>query len=521
MAEQKKKSGCLKTILAGLACMLALPLIWLAFNYRPLVSDGQPLARISAETTRITEPLDENGDVDFLEALNIRASEGITPENNAAILYTRAWGNIGYEPEAFFDEYLSRLELDKSSIIDAPFIEPAPWIPDEYARLSIDGNSFDSISPDNLHAQFDYVIYEYAPWSVEQFPSVARWMEDNREAMELVRAATKREQCYFPLVSKSEPRTLGALLPHTQKIRDSARYFIASSSLHLRKGETDQFLEDLRCIERMSYHLASCPTFLEKVVGNSLVHLALSQAEKACVSDLKSEDLKKVIDFVANLQLEHDLASRMDQCERLIVLDLIVSMGRGKGGGFAGRRFIDWNEVLIFANEEFDRFVEVCKTEDAVEFSRKCDEAEDRLRQHESDVVSSELASAAVFGRGSKGKVTGKFMIAQFTPAFKGIGESGFKVRSIKEMVMLSLAVTAYRNDNDSLPDNLEQLVPQYLDAIPTDTYTSEPFELSETDFGAGFRVHSKEWLDSEVMPDRDKSIAPDMKSFEDYLQER
>ena len=88
-------------------------------------------------------------------------------------------------------------------------------------------------------------------------------------------------------------------------------------------------------------------------------------------------------------------------------------------------------------------------------------------------------------------------------------------------MVMLSLAVTAYRNDNNSLPDNLEQLVPQYLDAIPTDTYTSEPFELSETDFGAGFRVHSNEWLDGEVMPDREKSIAPDMKSFEDYLQER
>ena len=112
-------------------------------------------------------------------------------------------------------------------------------------------------------------------------------------------------------------------------------------------------------------------------------------------------------------------------------------------------------------------------------------------------------------------------MIAQLTPAFKSIGGSRIKTQSIKEMVMLSLAVAAYRQDNDQIPDNLEQLVPEYLEAIPTETYTNMPFELSKTDFGAGFRVHSQEWLDGELMPERVKSIAPNLKSFEEYLQER
>ncbi|MCP3692794.1 MAG: hypothetical protein GY917_11410, partial [Planctomycetaceae bacterium] len=37
---------------------------------------------ISRETTRITQPLDDDGYVDYLQALNDQATEGVTPENN-------------------------------------------------------------------------------------------------------------------------------------------------------------------------------------------------------------------------------------------------------------------------------------------------------------------------------------------------------------------------------------------------------------------------------------------------------
>ena len=520
--KRTRTSGWLKTILSGAVCTLVVPLIWVTINYRPGVTDGNPLVDVSQETTRIIEPLNENGDVDFLEVINLRASKDVTPENNAAVLYVRALGNVGYEPESLFEKFLSRMELDKSSIMDTPFIEFGTWRKEEHERLSIDQLSLDSNSPENLQAQYDYLVSSYAPWSPEQFPSIARWLEDNRECMNIVRAATKREFCYFPLVSNSKPELMGALLPGATKMRELARYFLVSASLHLHEGEIDLFLEDLRCIKRMSEHLASCPTLVERLMSSALARVVLSQAEKACLSNLKSGDLKKVIEFVASLQFRNDLASRIDQCERLVVLDAMVSMGRGEGpnGASVIFQFTDWNEALRFINAEFDRIVEVCEIEDSVQFRQQAEEAEDRLRKFE-DEVGSESVGATLGGRTAKGKWIGKLMTAQMMPAFRAIGNVDAAVRSEQEMLLIALAVSAFRADQGRLPENLQQLVPEYLATIPIETYTNEPFKFFRIEAKPGFRIHSTEWLESELGAERTMSVQPTIESFEEYLQFR
>src|SRR5438046_1013453 len=55
-------------------------------------SGEKPKITISMETTYITEPLRPDGYPDYVAALNQRASEGVTPENNAAVLLQRAFG---------------------------------------------------------------------------------------------------------------------------------------------------------------------------------------------------------------------------------------------------------------------------------------------------------------------------------------------------------------------------------------------------------------------------------------------
>ncbi len=51
--------------------------------------------RPAPETTLITEPLDDDGYVDFVAAINHEWSDGVTPENNAAVLI---WTALGAEP---------------------------------------------------------------------------------------------------------------------------------------------------------------------------------------------------------------------------------------------------------------------------------------------------------------------------------------------------------------------------------------------------------------------------------------
>src|SRR5262245_55897881 len=51
---------------------------------------------ISKETTYVTGPLDKDGYIDYVAALNERLRQGVTPENNANVLI---WKALGPRPE--------------------------------------------------------------------------------------------------------------------------------------------------------------------------------------------------------------------------------------------------------------------------------------------------------------------------------------------------------------------------------------------------------------------------------------
>ena len=58
---------------------------------------GETWFTISKETTYITRPLDQDGYVDYLAALNEAASEEVTVEINAAVLLAPAMDTRGVE----------------------------------------------------------------------------------------------------------------------------------------------------------------------------------------------------------------------------------------------------------------------------------------------------------------------------------------------------------------------------------------------------------------------------------------
>ena len=112
-------------------------------------------------------------------------------------------------------------------------------------------------------------------------------------------------------------------------------------------------------------------------------------------------------------------------------------------------------------------------------------------------------------------------MAAQMMPAFRAIGNVDAAVRSEQEMLLIALAVSAFRADQGRLPENLQQLVPEYLATIPIETYTNEPFKFFRIEAKPGFRIHSTEWLEGELGAERTMSVQPTIESFEEYLQFR
>ena len=80
----------MRALLAGplaLICSVAV-----ADESTTTVAKPKPVITISAETTRITGPLDDEGYVDYVAALNQSMSKGVTTENNAVVLLWQALG---------------------------------------------------------------------------------------------------------------------------------------------------------------------------------------------------------------------------------------------------------------------------------------------------------------------------------------------------------------------------------------------------------------------------------------------
>ena len=64
------------------------------------VNERQPLVTVGPDTTVLTEPLDDEGYVDYQAHANAVTSEGVTPENNAAVLLWQAYGPANIDEEA-------------------------------------------------------------------------------------------------------------------------------------------------------------------------------------------------------------------------------------------------------------------------------------------------------------------------------------------------------------------------------------------------------------------------------------
>lgn len=91
-----------------------------------------------------------------------------------------------------------------------------------------------------------------------------------------------------------------------------------------------------------------------------------------------------------------------------------------------------------------------------------------------------------------------------------------FGVASILQLCRTALAVERFDRAHGAPPDTLEQLVPAFLDAVPTDYYTGAPLKYQRTD--SGYALKSVGWdrvfYDSPPAPDSSESRQDDDITF-------
>jgi hypothetical protein len=457
----------------------------------------QKLITIGEETTVLTEPLDENGYVDYLAAVNKRLSEGVTPENNAAVLLRTALGLMEQRNnQAYRDQYDKMLGIE-------------PVGDGLYVRLAV------VASDEGMHVDKAYDQQSAAqrkPWVAGDFPVISEWLSANAAALELVVEATGRPRFYTPYIAgDASPKLVSVLLPAVQETREVARALSARAMWHAGEGDVGQAMRDLEALHRLARLVSQDPTIVGGLVGIAIDGVA-DHADVALVSSgvRTPEELRSYLERLNKLSPIPPMADRLDFIERLMFVDFVSSYARGEvdnealgmmgvgGQGVVGLvqklpqlliGAVDWDAMLRDGNQWYDRIVAAMREPTFAEQAAA-------LAAIDADVKSlaegakSPLRLAAIVLSDSKtrgqlvGKQIGDVLVSLLLPATNAAMNAEHRGQMKFDLSRLAVALEVYRATTGEYPESLTALTVDVLKEIPLDRYSGKPLRYERREDG-------------------------------------
>jgi hypothetical protein len=263
-------------ITAPLLVVLALVLLVVTCN----VAGSGVRVTISQETTRITKPLRADGYPDYIASLNERFSRGVTPENNSAVLFWKAIGPASI-PREDREKYFKMLGIPPLPEKGDYFVTSDAHITAQVGRHTSNKLSAGKQTDDPLEGQLQQQYYQTLkrPWSRQEFPVWAEWLDINEKPLLLILEASKRPRRYDPLIGspldkdKSEV-AMGMVLDGVQPSRDIARALLARSMLRMQAGKVEEAWQDLLACHRLARLVGQGPTIIEVLIAITIDHMA-------------------------------------------------------------------------------------------------------------------------------------------------------------------------------------------------------------------------------------------------------
>lgn len=460
---------------------------------------------ISRETTYITGPLRKDGYVDYVAALNERCRQGVTPENNAAVLFWKAAGPAEI-PKANRERFFKMLGTP-------PLPEQGDYfVPlDAYVKRLQDAGKLPASQP-GKEAMEAFLKQESQaierPWSRKEFPVLADWLAANEKPLAILAEACKCPRCYDPVAGGD---MISAAFPTLQQYRGFARVLVIRAMLRLDEGNVEQGWEDLLNCHRLARLVGQRPMLVDALVAMAIEGMACS-GDRTFLQHarLTAAQAVKMRNDLGNLPPLVDLAAAFDLGERFLSLDFVSTGARQglaeftylltmKGGGTwikklvdsLGDAMIDWDEILRIDNSWCDRFVAAYRKPtraDRKEAIRKIDQEARKLAEAARNVKSFAW-SALANPRRATSQQLGRVLVSVFLPAISAVADADDRAVMRFDLVKLAFALAAYRADHGAYPAKLTDLVPKYVAQVPKDIFVDADLHYRRK--GDGYLLYS------------------------------
>lgn len=463
-------------LLLGAACLV----LWLWSEWGTALTGADQL-RISRETTFLTEPLDAEGNVDYIGAINAKYGEGISPENNAVVLLWQAFGpeNIPGELRA---EYFALLGCEE------------PPAEGDYYTLDL------NLSPKDGEADEGELLTELIrqPWRREQHPEVHEWLEKNEAAMEHLAAASRRPDFFAPIVSK-DGAVYSSRLP-----QDWWHWLLCCRAMrHLGEGNGESAWNDLLAqsrLNRLYYRQFDYISFLTACSMESATNEAVCallhegnwtadqlrrlQAEWDALPE--NRPLRDMLAF--EWRMESLLAGTMSmKSSREVSGNLAEEGGTDSIRGWVVRHAVDWNRIFTRINLLHDELDAINEMENGDQRNTKFEEFRNRYGLPKKQTTTIEVPPT--LRRRARENQMMEFISDSATGIIDGMNLSEKQLVMHREMMQLAFALELYRAKNGAYPDRLEQLAPAHATAIPLDRFNGQSLQYRST--GGDYQLHS------------------------------
>lgn len=496
MRMKKRKKGCL--IFLAVFLVGSIIFTWCQTPNREL--------GISKETTWYTEPLLEDGRVDYLTIQNRIYSEGVTNENNALIPMLEVLDlEMSSSPE-YIDQLLRHLGLGKvevqhklmshQKLLDGLFpIDPA----DEEA---------------NQKRETDLFAVD-KPWKAIDYPQIAEVISKQSPALDIFVNATRRPRLFVPLIdeatSDKERILMAVQLPISQQMRSMAWTISVRAMNRLGDGDINGAIEDIKTIRRLARLVDQSPLLIDGLVSAAIGRIA-SDAETNLIQSpaITPEQLREYQAFLDEPQpFRVKFLERIGTVERCFALDTLT-YARVYGFDAAGSllvdasglepqlatafgvlaRSADMSEALRQVNRYFDETASLFETPDIRQRLVKAQAWNNTLDEKERQFNSfGRLARTVLSGPKARGRLLGDFITLLHAPAL--IQLYGVEVRAelADQLMHHAISIELYKRAVGHYPDSLAELQPDYVTEIPQDWFSTGEVTYTRTE--TGFVVYS------------------------------
>ena len=461
--------------------------------------------RLSKETTFFTEPLREDGTINYVAALNKKFSQDVTPENNAAVLLWQAYGLPDGLGERFHERIVERLGLESLPLSsdEGTFVELSKIISDLKEK---DPQGTDS---QKILDQHDSAMKR--PWSPEQFPAINQWIEANEKPLKLVTAATKKKHYFNPLASNDERETcINCLLPTIQFSREAARLLCARAMRSLEQNDAASAMQDLLTTHRLARLVGQGSSLIEALVGIAIDSMACEASHVVIATPgIVIDQLDSYQKQLASLPSLPSMAEKIELGERCFGLDAVqlIAVDRSQGLELFGKSAeegvvgniieflmengVDWNLVLTRFNKLYDRLGTMMRIENRVTRDAAMEAFYEEMKQQKIKLQNLSPLQM-LLGQGIRASVTEGMSVmleGLLVPALMQANHAEERQTMKMEITRIGVAIASYRVTNNEYPQTLEDLQPKFLKEIPQDTFTGKPLVYKRTD--KGFQLYS------------------------------